>query len=923
MELTPEFYAQDPAFLTSDLPIDIGDNNALSPVALNGSSEASTDASRPSHRKHNENGTRSNEGMGGQVGKDSEKKESLLWLFKHRSALESEPVSSTLHKWIDLTFGVRQAGTLASEAFNVFHPSTYATRDAALARASSQERLLQSKSSTAVKQAGSGLTQVGCQIEELGQVPLCLFTTHHPQRKRQAIRTIFDSGGISERKAMSFDLSDPELGSTTSLYKEGIGAVVSRRGERMGGMDNGGRDSNGLHHKDGDMSVRMQFASFLTATQQTRSHTFSSVCWSRVLLAKPQMLAAVTRAPIDGICPAPEVWLRKLEQEFAPRPLDTYFFRKLLLEDLTVMRLDFPTDLFSCCGSVLAAHDCRRGITQFTKLADLPFHKSRRKDDSATKAVAEHDGKSGDEKVTRDGSVKNLAKAHSGEQSSAGQAASEGHEGDDHSPWLEILPYEARVMNCDSEGTIIFGCGDGTLSMSRGWRRTLLSTRHHGGVSAIASDGKLTATGGEDGVVLLWDRERLARRYLYAFPVRLLQLHNHLLTVCLENGLIETVSIRQPRYAKPLISMVLNTDVWQVKSVTCSSQGFGSQQPQAEEEGEQQITTHLRIPFATAHVCCVLFCKALSDRNIPPPTGAINGRADLIRLAEDQPYDTTHLAYLAAKAPDYQIYSHGKRPTCGRAGSLSTAGISPTTGCHAAVLKVSSDGGPVVVHPIISKSPLPSSQRAGGTGKAGGENGRKNGSSKFEETIEGASTKWNEKQMEVMVKMTESIFCGQVLAPPRLYTECGSGQNGKDVKNAMTSDRGPQIKFTNALLLNADTRVTAASFEASDSLLLATSPAKFYASNHASCERFSAAGAGTGVGDGHDSRRATPNDCPSGTGSLLRLIDLKTDSVVSERSYFPADFVIDDILPMRCPSPSSKPCLLLRSRQQRSLQLLH
>ncbi len=41
----------------------------------------------------------------------------------HRQALESDCVSEHLHAWVDLVFGVKQQGSLAVEAVNVFHPA--------------------------------------------------------------------------------------------------------------------------------------------------------------------------------------------------------------------------------------------------------------------------------------------------------------------------------------------------------------------------------------------------------------------------------------------------------------------------------------------------------------------------------------------------------------------------------------------------------------------------------------------------------------------------------------------------------------------------------------------------------------------------------------------------------------------------------
>jgi hypothetical protein len=46
----------------------------------------------------------------------------------HRQALESEHVSTHLHKWIDLIFGFKQRGQAAIDAINVFYWLTYEDR---------------------------------------------------------------------------------------------------------------------------------------------------------------------------------------------------------------------------------------------------------------------------------------------------------------------------------------------------------------------------------------------------------------------------------------------------------------------------------------------------------------------------------------------------------------------------------------------------------------------------------------------------------------------------------------------------------------------------------------------------------------------------------------------------------------------------
>ncbi len=85
----------------------------------------------------------------------------------HRQALESQIVSASLHKWVDLIFGFRQTGKAAVAACNVFHPMTY------------PGAVSLGKIEDAVDRASAISMTL-----HFGQCPRQIFTKPHPKRHR-------------------------------------------------------------------------------------------------------------------------------------------------------------------------------------------------------------------------------------------------------------------------------------------------------------------------------------------------------------------------------------------------------------------------------------------------------------------------------------------------------------------------------------------------------------------------------------------------------------------------------------------------------------------------------------------------------------------------------------------------------------------
>ena len=84
------------------------------------------------------------------------------FIYMHRKALESDYVSSTINKWIDLIWGNAQSGELAVSSMNTFNPELYQNSKGAKANPN---------------------VLITC-----GQIPPQLFTDYHP--KRNAIKAV-------------------------------------------------------------------------------------------------------------------------------------------------------------------------------------------------------------------------------------------------------------------------------------------------------------------------------------------------------------------------------------------------------------------------------------------------------------------------------------------------------------------------------------------------------------------------------------------------------------------------------------------------------------------------------------------------------------------------------------------------------------
>ena len=110
------------------------------------------------------------------------------FIHMNRQALESQYVSSCLHKWIDLIFGHKQKGPAAVQANNLFY---YLTYEGAVdwAKVDIQQR-----------------ESYQSQIQAFGQTPSQLFTKPHPMRHLNSNESVATSAAALHQQAVLVDL---------------------------------------------------------------------------------------------------------------------------------------------------------------------------------------------------------------------------------------------------------------------------------------------------------------------------------------------------------------------------------------------------------------------------------------------------------------------------------------------------------------------------------------------------------------------------------------------------------------------------------------------------------------------------------------------------------------------------------------------
>lgn len=128
--------------------------------------------------------------------------------------MESEYVSSNLHKWIDLIFGYKQRGKAAEMANNLFYHLCYEGSVELDNIFDLEERLA-----------------LEVQIGEFGQVPKQLFTSPHPARLNQA-QDVQDQAeqqlrrGVNQVKLWKYNMTNLKMVCDYQLHREALSTLA-------------------------------------------------------------------------------------------------------------------------------------------------------------------------------------------------------------------------------------------------------------------------------------------------------------------------------------------------------------------------------------------------------------------------------------------------------------------------------------------------------------------------------------------------------------------------------------------------------------------------------------------------------------------------------------------------------------------------